>query len=155
MTPTQLTALKADILANHSAQWVAGQVGIIAESYNVQATPDFTVWKTSLSAAEMHKAYVWTEMDTLAQSKYNQLTLMLSQGSVNPSVANVRQGFNDIFTGGALVGTRTALIALAKRLVTVGEKLFATGTGSDAVPGELTFEGRVTPQDIYEAMSNG
>jgi len=155
MTPTQLTALKADILANYSGQWVAGQVGIIAESYNAMATPDFYVWKTSLSASEMHNAYVWTEMDTLAQSKYNQLTLMLSQGSVNPSQANVRQGFADIFTGPGLAATRGALIALAKRLVTKGERLFATGTGTDVVPGTLTFEGRVTPQDVYEAMSNG
>ena len=153
MTPSQLTALKADILANYSTQWSAGQVNIIAAAYNVVYTPDFYVWKTSVSVSELHDVYVWTEMDTLTQAKYNQLTLLLSQGSVNPSKSNVRQGMNDIFT--ALTSTKAAITPILKRLVTKGEKLFATGTGTTGTPGQLVFEGSITSQDIYEAMSNG
>jgi hypothetical protein len=49
------------------------------------------------------------------------------------------------------VNTRAALLALWKRLATRGEKLYATGTGSDAVPGTLTFEGNISARDVEEA----
>jgi len=156
MTPAQLSALKADIQASFAAEYAAGQYNIIAEAYNALAAPDFYVWKTSLAAKEMHESgYVWSELDALTQAKYNQLSLMLSQGVVNPSKANVRQGFLDIFAGAGFATTRTALVALAKRKATVAEKLFATGTGSEGSPAELSFEGSVSSQTIMEAMSNG
>jgi len=71
---------------------------------------------------------------------------------VNPSDLNIRAAFSEIFGAGT---STTQLAAAAKRLVTKGEKLFATGTGSEVSPGLLTFEGNISPQDVYEAMING
>jgi hypothetical protein len=154
LTAAQRTAIKADILSTKAGYWNSNQLNALAELYNVTAAPDYIVWKTSVTASQMHTAYVWTELDNLSQAKFNQLTLMLSEGSVNPSLVNIRQGFSDIFTTNC-PNTRTALIALSKRKATVAEKMFATGTGSDPSPATLSFEGTITAQDIVEAMANG
>lgn len=155
MLQSQLTALKADIQANFSAQWAAGQVNLIAESYNANAVPDFIVWKTSLDAPAYRAAITWTEVDALTVSKariFEWLTGNLSL-PINPSDSNVRQGIADCF--GAGTTTRSALLAASKRKASRVEKLFATGTGSDATPGTLVFEGRISGSDVIEAMNNG
>jgi hypothetical protein len=38
-------------------------------------------------------------------------------------------------------------------VATRAEKLFATGTGSDAVPAQLTFEGSVSGNDVRQARN--
>jgi hypothetical protein len=71
-------------------------------------------------------------------------------GAVNPSLANVRQAFADIFSGGTAPApaNRTHLLAIARRQATRAERLFATGTVSTATPGFFTFEGAVTTNDL-------
>lgn len=64
-----------------------------------------------------------------------------------------RAFFDDVFSGAGGTNTRAALLVLWKRLATRIEKLFATGTGSDAVPATLVFEGEVSVQDIIEARN--
>jgi hypothetical protein len=155
LTDQQMTTLAAAIRASADA----GVIAALAIRNDVLLTNwcnsagTFVVWKTSLTAQQMHSAYVWTELDTLSQSKFNQLTLMLSQGSVDPSQANIRQGFTDIFAGGATTGTRTALIALAKRFATQAEKMFATGTGTNAAPGALVLDGNVGLTEVSTALN--
>jgi len=156
LTTAQKTALKLDILTNFSTEWNASQIGVIVVAYNTIANPDYFVWKTSVSASEMHEAYVWSEMDSITQlSKWEQFKLMLSQGVLNPSLANVRQGLSDIFSGPGLVNTRNNLIAISKRKATRLEKLlsYKAGVGSENDPDTLDFQGFLTPQDVYEAMS--
>ena len=158
LTDFQKGILKSDIESNFAANWAAGEVGIIAAAYNTLASPDFYVWKTSVSNSEMHEAYVWTELDSITQlAKWEQFKLMISQGNLNPSLPNVRQGLNDIFTGPNLANTRANLISICKRKATRVEELFSLGlgAGSDADPDTLDFQGVLYPQDIYEAMSNG
>lgn len=158
MTPAQLAALKADIQGNPTltALWAAGERGQVAAYYSQPASPDFYVWRTSMTAAEMHGAYVWTEMDNFTNAaKQFQFNLMISQGSVNPSSANVRQGFLDIFAGAQFANTRAALVALAKRKANNTEKLFSTGgTGAVNDPGTMGFEGAASITDVELAMAS-
>ncbi len=78
---------------------------------------------------------------------------------VNPSLADRRQCFDDIFSGAGGATTRANLLALWKRLATFAQKLFSTGTGSDAVPATTntnvgdTFT--LTTADVTEARTFG
>ena len=151
MTPAQLTALKADIQANHAAAWAAGQVNVIAEAYNAVASPDFYVWRTSISPAEVKQNTVWTELIALSQGARDTYRFLM-EGSINAADANVRAAFAAIFSAG---DTLDNLTALAMRKVNVVERMFATGTGSVGDPGLLVFEGSISGSTVYEAMSNG
>jgi len=63
----------------------------------------------------------------------------------------VRSGITDIFSGVGGATTRAQLLAVVKRNATRAEKLFATGTGSDASPATMAVEGRLAYQDIGQA----
>lgn len=150
-----LAALKAALLAETDPEFVVhrtnGAVNLMADWLNQPST--FVVWKTSMTAKEMHNAYVWTEMDSFTNAgKQFQFNLMISTGEVNPSDANIRQGFQDIFSGSQFAQTRANLIALAKRFATRGEAILATGTGSDANPGTLVYEGNLSGAQVQQAL---
>jgi hypothetical protein len=76
-------------------------------------------------------------------------------GAIDPSRANVRQGFNDIFSGtqNNAAAQRTHLLTVSRRKATRAEKLFATGTGSTAAPAALGYEGAVLGVDVEAARS--
>ena len=46
------------------------------------------------------------------------------------------------------------IMALAKRDATRAEKLFSTGTGSDATPATMTFEGSLSYSDVSAARNS-
>lgn len=154
LTTDQRLILKTDILANTDPQvivWRAeGSLGQIVEWYNLPST--FIVWRTSVGIDEvMSNGFVWTEVDALAAGKARIWAWMAQLGVINPSKANVRQGIRDAFEVAApntLSGIQPHLKRAAKR----GEKLFATGTGTTATPGALTFEGDIEIIDAIRAM---
>jgi hypothetical protein len=76
-----------------------------------------------------------------------------SGGSFNPSLTDMRAGFDSIFSGAGGVNTRAALLALYKRSARYIEKIFATGTGTDASPGTLVYEGTISYQDVQDART--
>ena len=151
---TQLAAIKADVLADPtlSAYWTAGNPAAIAAAYNVEATPNFFVWKTSVSPEEYIEATVWTEVDALTVGKAR-IWEWVTKGqtaAINPSKVNVRQGLADCWASNTT--TRTNLLAAGKRLANKVEKLLATGTGTEGTPATLTFEGQIQWPDINAAM---
>jgi hypothetical protein len=153
MTPAQLATLKADILADPAfAQVPLNSDGAfaIAAAYNLQASPDFTVWRTSVPVSEISgNGFVWTAVDALAVGKARIWEWMKEGGSINPSKANVRQGLVDAF--GA---TQPNIAPVLKRLATRVEKLFSTGTGTVGSPGTMSFEGTVSYQDVEAARNS-
>jgi len=156
LTAAQLPALKAALLADTDptvqAAVSARNDTLITQLYNADST--FVVWRTSVTRSEMHSAYVWTEMDSFTNAaKQFQFNLLISEGTINPSTANIRQGLQDIFAGPGLAATRTALIALMKRFATKAEAVFATGTGTDGDPGTLVYEGDITIADVGAALN--
>jgi hypothetical protein len=152
LTTAQRNALKADILANSDALAIynVGNLEALAALYNANASPAFTVWKSNVSINAVGKAFSGTELAGLTsanQTRLQTLALYLADG-VNPSIASNRAFFDDVFSGASGVNTRAALLVLWKRAATRLEKVFATGTGSDASPGVLVLEGALSPDDL-------
>jgi len=159
LTAGQLTILKAAILADGA---LAAQPNTpdgafaIAVALNAIASPSFTVWKTSVPVSEVGEAMVSTEVSGLTTANTNRLQVMVqySGGVFNPSRPDTRAGFDSIFSGAGGVNTRALMLALWKRLATRAEKVFATGTGSDASPATLTWEGSLSYVDVLTARSS-
>lgn len=149
LTTAQKTTLKADILADPvAAQLLTDDLNALAALYNQPATPEFIVWRTNVSTAEIRAVLVWSEYDGLSVSKQNAFSFLCSNHLVDASLPNVRSGISSIFGAPGQAGNLAALIAVAKRPATRAERLFATGTGTTGSPGTMTFEGFVTSGDL-------
>lgn len=131
----------------------------VTAGLNAEATPDYWVWKTSVSELDIvsnesvdNTTFNWSAL--IARSVGEQFgwqRLFAVTGTVNPSKTNIRSAFSDIFSGSAnsAPAQRTHLQAICRRKATVSEKALATGNGSSATPSLLTFEGNVIDSDIY------
>lgn len=155
----QLLVLKADIAAKIlPGQPLEGldptntdQAFAIADYYNMDSSPAFIVWKTFVSTSDCKTATVWTEYIGRSQGERDAWQFMLSNGHIDASDSNIRQGIQDIFSGPSGATTRTNLVAIAKRTANRIEELLATGTGSDASPGTMTHEGQITYEDVLNS----
>lgn len=155
LTTAQLQALKADIAANAGTipagqPWTGAYAGIavsavpntadgnaaVAGWYNLAAAPAFTTWRKSVTIQEVGDNLNGTDLSGLSSLNHTRLqtVVQLSQAGINASLADRRQFFDDIFSGTGGATTRAQLLVLWKRLATRAQKLFATGTGSDASP---------------------
>lgn len=155
LTTEQRSALQAFIQADPVLSLFtpsADNAYAIADAMNVIAEPAFKVWRSDITVYEIRNVLVWSEYDVLSVSKQNAFQFLCSNGIVNATNINVRQGIASIFTGPNQAGNLSALIALAKRSATKAEKLFATGTGSDATPATMGYEGSLGYQDVRDAM---
>lgn len=154
LSAAQLIALKSAINAETNPAVVTArqQLDWAAMEAFYNTASNFIVWKPSLSVAEMQSVYVWSEILALTPAQFNALTLMQNQGFLTPAVANVRTGMAAILAGAA--NTLTALTALAKRAATNGERVFATGTGSNGSPGNLVATGLITERDLTLAFNS-
>ena len=158
LTLAQKQALKTFI--NTVPAWVAlpnneDTADFISRELDKPASPAFTVWKSSVPIAEVGDAINASELVGLTSLNVQRLQAIsdYSGGSINPSKADRRSAFDQVFSAAGGTITRPALLALWKRLATAGEKIFATGTGSDAVPATLVIEGQIDRQDVFEARS--
>ncbi len=159
LTSAQYQILKADILADPA---LASQPNTpdgalaIANAYNLLAFPSFTVWKTNVPITTVGDHINGAELAGLSTLNTTRLqaVIMLSEGGVNPSLADRRAFFDDIFSGAGGVITRAQLLALWKRLAKRVEKLFAVGTGSDLSPATMTFEGLLLYEDVIIARNS-
>lgn len=170
LTAGQLQQLKTDIAGNAATVPINGTPTAIsavpvspdnaqqvANWYNQPAAPAFTVWKTLVPIGEVGRTFNATEMAGLTSLNTQRLQNLAAWlvGGVNPSLATVRQFFDDVFSGAGGVNTRAALLALWKRAATRAEKLFATGTGTDAVPATSAFADgfQLTRDDVMAAWA--
>jgi hypothetical protein len=172
LTTAQLQALKTDITVTKASVvydgqtllqwWNAGDDQKLADFYNQAASPAFWVWKTRVSKDELTNGvgpegttFTWVGNGFITRSAGEQAAwreLFSVDGTVDPSQANVRQAFADIFSGtGNAAANRTHLLAMSRRLSTYGEALYATGTGSTAAPATLTFRGQITGTDVGQS----
>lgn len=157
LTSAQLVTLKNDIAADPVLSLIPKTPDgafEVASAYNLTASPDFTVWRSNVSVAEVKKNVVWTEyINNTSVGERDAFVLMLSNGIIDGSDPNVRQGIADIFSGPQKQTTRSQLTEVAKRLANRVEKLFATGTGSTASPATMAFEGTLSFNDVLRAWS--
>jgi hypothetical protein len=157
LTNQQLTTLKAYI--DSVPEWAAlpnnsDTAYFIAQELNKPAAPAFIVWKTNVPRNEVGKAFVASALAAITAGNNDKLANFAAWNeSVNPSRADQRQFFDDVFSVAAGATTRAALLALWKRSANSVEKLFATGTGSDASPATMTVEGTISYQEVEQARS--
>ena len=160
LTPIQI-ALKADVLASLDPLVIAARSAprndqALADLYNASAAPAFVVWKTRVTQDEiMLNGFDWTRVDNLSVGKARVWEWLFDNAakSVNPSKTNIRAGIDQAWQGTAAdLAVRAAVYVHCKRLATRAERLLATGTGLDATPGLLVFEGTLTPQQVSDAM---
>jgi hypothetical protein len=162
MTPAQLAALRAAIAADATLAGLPRNDDTslaIADAFNVDASPPYTVWRTSLATADAMASLVWTEVDNLTIGKARIWEWMSRLGTINPSIGNVRAGLSQCF--GAASATAAAVTPLMKRTASRVERLYVIPTpnqagtpGSDASPGTLVFEGPLTPSDVGKARAD-
>jgi hypothetical protein len=157
LTNEQLATLKAAIAAETDPDFVQartdGNNAAIANFYNEKATPNFIVWKTGVTEAEiLRNGMEWTRVDNLGVGQARIWEWMFKFGSIDASKDNIRAGIDAVWVGTqADLNVRTAVYVHCKRTATRGEKLFSTGTGSDASPAKVSFEGNLSSQDVLEA----
>lgn len=159
MTPQERTALGVALRAETNPAIVdAVQIRNdteVARLLNLPST--FVVWKRSVSQDEiMQNGFNWTQVDNLTAGKARiwEWLFQNPMRSINPSKANVRAGIVECWSG---TSERNAVQAVVlghcKRVAAVAERYFATGTGTDATPGNLVFEGTVSIDDIGAALN--
>lgn len=154
MDATQRETLAAHIRASADPDVVAALAirndTELARLYNLDST--FYVWRTRIDPDEYREAMDWTEVDNLTAGKAR-IWEWITQGMtlhIDASRQNVRAGLNNAWNN---TDTKTALLAIASRFATVCEQIFATGTGTEASPGTMDWEGAVTIGDIGRALN--
>lgn len=160
MTPAQLQTLKTAINATPAWSSIPNNDDghfALAAILSGSADPAFIVWRTNVSQDEiMLNGFDWTLVDNLSAGKARIWEWLFDNEArvFNPSKLNVRAGIDACWAGsGALITQRANIYAHCKRSATKGERIFATGTGTTADPGLLTFDGTVSASDIQQARS--
>jgi hypothetical protein len=167
LSAAQLLTLKNDIAADPTLRTLPNtpdDAVTIADTYSALAVPDFWVWRTRVTETEYTSqtsgdgtVWSWPAYIARSQGERDGWARMFASGSgggaIDPSRANVRQGFADIFNGtqNNASAQRTHLLTVSRRKATRAEKLFATGTGSTAAPAALGYEGPVLGVDVEAA----
>jgi len=157
LTPAQLATLKSDMAANFPG--LPDEEA--AAAYNVAASPDYWVWRNLVTESEVYESpsvdgtfWSWTIYIARSQAEREAWRQMVSmRGGLKPSLANVRIGVADIFSGAGGAAQRTHLLTVGRRKATRGEKLFAAGTGSTADPATMAVEGLITATNVSEARN--
>lgn len=189
-------ALKADIAANTATVTYQGnQVAIkdlpntgdanneIANWYNQAVSPAYWGWRSDLSKEELTQesgvdsdgttvtAFVWggatggfINRSQAERDAFN--TIFGADHNVNPTLANVRTAFADIFSGAGAgaVANRAHCFAKGRRSVTRVEKLYVSATvggpqqtgnrGAATNPDTLGFEGSLSNTDVSNARDS-
>lgn len=163
LTAQQNAAIKAAILADPVLSAFPnntdGAFGIAA-LLNQQASPDFYVWRTSVTIGEiMQNGFDWTRVDNLTVGKARIWEWMVATGTIKPNQSNVRAGVLAVFTTAGDLANRNAVFGHCQRLATRAEKLLATGTGTASTdqgvgPATMGFEGSLSYQDVDTARNS-
>jgi len=156
MTEAQLQALAGAIRSSADTEVVAA-LAIrndfrLAELYN--APSGRIVWRSSVSKNEVGKAFVASALAAITAGNNDKLANFAAWNeTVEPARADQRAFFDDIFSVAAGATTRAALNALWRRPATRAESIFAVGTGTEAAPATLGWEGAVSLNDISDALN--
>lgn len=129
----------------------------IAAALNLPASPEFIVWRTSVSQSEiMQNGFAWVEVDSLTVGKARIWEWMFDndEAAINPSKANVRDGIVEVWKGtAAKLAVQAAVFVHCKRAATRLEQILATGTGTTGSPATMGYEGDVNYQQVYAARN--
>lgn len=131
-------------------------VVFIIQELNKAATPSFYVWRNSVTQDEiMQNGFDWTRVDNLTVGKARIWQWMFDNASkvINPTKANVRAGIDAVWVGTAAdLAVRAVVYTHCYRLASILERLFVTGTGSTASPGDIALHGDIQFTDITRIL---
>ena len=151
LTPQQLTTLRAACFASPTAAAFFAEPGNAAglqSHLNAAASPAFYVWRDRVTQDEiMQNGFDWTRVDNLSVGKARVWEWLFdnAQSSINPSKPNVRAGIEQVWQGTtADLNVRAAVYVHCRRLVSVAERAFATGVGTEANHGDAAWVGSVS-----------
>ena len=153
MTPDQITALRAKVFADSSANaLLAAGDSAGLRTYLNTVVPAYIVWRTAVTQDEILRssAFDWTRVDNLSVGKDRIWGMMFRNSitSIDPSQANIRAGIDAVWVGTqADLNVRAAVYVKCKRSATMAEKMLATGTGTDASPAVMDLQGEVSDND--------
>ena len=164
LTALQKAILKAYIEANGT--WMAyannGDGAVqIALDLQAEATPAYVVWRTSVPEEEYTEDtswqgtnWSWTEYISRSVGEKFGYGRMFWNGSIDPSKANIRQGFVDVFSGAgqSSVDQRVHMAAVSKRNANLLEELFGVGTGTLGSPSVMAVENTLSAKEIQRTM---
>ncbi len=159
LTSEQMAVLKASILAATDQATIdartVGDTQALASLYNATASPAFYVWRPVLTSAQARAAISGgdglAQLDNLTAGKRDSL-LWVFDADTFPANATQRAAIENLC--GTQNTLKAAIAAAQKRTVTRAERLFATGTGSEASPGALGWEGSLSGDDVASALSS-
>lgn len=153
LSTAQLTALKADLLANTATipagqPWTGAFAGVqvkdvpnngdgnaaVAGWYSLAASPSYFVWRSSVSRAQVYHsvsldgtAWDWNAYKTQSQGEQGAWVQMFMGDAAPFSNLNFRGGVFNVFSGSApQTAQRGHIFAVGRRLANRVEKLFAT-----------------------------
>lgn len=136
LTPAQAQIFRDAVKADPSvaALYIVRDSQAIADNYNaVTAT---TLWRKSITTAELNNAIVWSEFAGLTTALQNTYLAMINVGTVDATQAGIRAGFGTVF---AATVSLTNLTALAQRF----------GTRFETIAGFLTVESPSNTSSVY------
>lgn len=158
LTDAQKLTLKTDILADPTFATLPHNTDgayAIAEAYKTLSSPAFIVWRTDVPAREIGNAWSGTDVDGMSSLNMQRLQLLLASapnGVFDMSRIDRRAGFLNPFGTSQVNPSRVAMLVAFKRTANRLEKLFASGTGSDASPATMAVEGSLAYQEIQTVM---
>lgn len=154
LTTEQKAVLAADILADPVLSAYPNSpdnAAAIADVYNSVITPNFIIWRSRVPPSEiLENGMVWSDLKNLSVGQTTIWSFLTSKGYINGAKLNDRLGLEEAFGKNSTtnVGIQPHLKGKATRL----QKLFSTGTGTDALPATTQIEDRVIYQEIQSAL---
>lgn len=153
LTDAQYVILADHILSNTDQDVVdalaAGNITELTRLYNLDSS--FWVWRSDVPPKEYMTALDWTEVDNMSvgKSRVWDWSTQYQTAPLDATNANLRAGIAAAFPA----NTQAALNAIAKRLASVFEEIFATGTGTNGDPGIADPEGPLSLFDVSKALN--
>ena len=161
LTAAQNATLKAAINADPTLSAYPntpdGSQDMCNQQLNLNAIPSYICWKPLVAinaTGEVFDGTEWAGMTAANISRLSCVAAYLVQG-YNASRADVREMFNDVWSGAGGQITRTNLLAFWKRSAWLGEKILKTiGAGTDADPATLGYVGALSGSDVQTARNS-
>jgi hypothetical protein len=181
LTPAQVTAVQGWLVATPEVAAMITAADTLGISNYMNGNSTFQVWKSNTLVTDIDNAINWANFtpsviaagagqDAMnymlaCQGKQFNLQNIISAaaktGTIATGFANIRAGLQDALTGiqsgvsGATVGAGWSAVQLAiQRPANFFEKIFATGTGSQAAPGSLVVEGKIAQTEVSFCIFN-
>ena len=156
LTSSQVVTLKATCQADATCAGYAATADDVALAGWLNATDQsYIVWVTSASIdAIMRNGMDWARVDNLSVGKARIWDWMGRLGTLDCSKPNIRAGIDATWVGTAAdLAVRATVYAHCKRSATRAEKALASGTGTDASPATMTYQGMLTYADASAVRS--